>query len=381
MPKSAFTHTVVAILFLAGSCATQQDTRDRPVQDFVVIGYVPGFNGVIDESVIKAEKLTHINYAFVNVRDSLAYLENIATDTVNFRKLNGLKKSNPQLKILISVGGWAWSDYFSDAVLTPSSRRKFAKSNADIVAKYGLDGVDIDWEYPGMIGEDNVFRSEDKENFTLMFKAIREELDALSTQTGKRYLLTTATPCFSHFHQVADMGAAQQYLDYINLMAYDFYVAGPTAGHHSNLYAAESDEHEQSGDRAFRDYIAAGVPPEKLVLGIPFYGRSWIMESSDNRGINRTIASVVRGRGYSFIKDSLMTHPDFVRHWDDRAKVPYLFNKKNNQLVSFDDEQSVQGKIDYVRERNMAGIMFWQYFSDPKEYLLETIHEVRTNNR
>ena len=378
--KNLLPYFFTSALLLTASCMSQKDQSAGSAEgadEFVVIGYVPGFRGEIDETTIDAEKLTHINYAFVNVKDSMAWLENIATDTVNFRKLNSLKIINPDLKILFSVGGWGWSDYFSDAVLTESSRRKFAKANAAIVGEYDLDGVDIDWEYPGMRGQDNVFRTEDKENFTLMFAAIRKELDSLSEATGKRYLLTTAIPCFSRFIEMTEMAKAQEYLDYINLMAYDFYVTGDTAGHHSNLYPSENYDKEQSGDRAYNDYTKAGVAAEKLVLGIPFYGRSWYMKTADHHGINRPVDSLARGGGYSFVKDSIATQPGFVRHWDEKAKAPYLFNAATNQLVSYDDEESVKLKCEYVRDHGMAGVMFWQYASDPKEYLINAIHAFR----
>lgn len=369
---------LATMVLLALSCASpKMVVTEKSPSDFVVIGYVPGFRGIIDESTIDATMLTHINYAFVNVRDSMAWLENIATDTVNFRNLNKLKKINPDLKIMFSVGGWGWSDFFSDAVLTESARRKFARTNAAIVHAYDLDGVDIDWEYPGMRGEDNVFRAEDKENFTLMFKALREELDVLSKKTGKKYFLTTAIPCFTRFIEMTEMGKAQQYLDYINLMAYDFYVAGDTAGHHSNLYPSENYDKEQSGDRAFREYTRAGVPAEKLVLGIPFYGRSWYMNTTEHHGINRGVQALARGGGYTFIKDSIATRPGFVRHWDEKAKAPYLFNETTRQLVTYDDEESVTLKCQYVRDHKMAGVMFWQYASDPKKYLLTAIHETK----
>lgn len=373
----------IVLLYIAflSSCVSQKETASgNDKAEFVVIGYVPGFRGELDETTIDANKLTHINYAFVNVKDSMAWLERPETDTVNFRKLNSLKKINPDLKILFSVGGWSWSENFSDAVLTESSRRKFARTNAAIVADHDLDGVDIDWEYPGMRGQDNVFRPEDKENFTLMFKAIREELDLLSSRTGKKYLLTTAIPCFTRFIEITEMEKAQQYLDYINLMAYDFYVAGDTAGHHSNLYPSENFAKEQSGDRAFQEYTKAGVAPEKLVLGIPFYGRSWIMKSTDHHGINRPVDSVARAGGYTFVKDSMATRPGFQRYWDEKAQAPYLFNTQTRQLVSYDDEESVKLKCEYVKEKGMAGVMFWQYASDPKEYLLNAIHEARQPN-
>ena len=373
MRNNLFCCLLLPFVLLLG-CKSAQD-QPQAEKKLVVIGYVPGFRGELDEKTIDANKLTHINYAFVDVKDSMAWLTNLATDSINFRKLNYLKKDNPNLKIIISIGGWSWSENFSDAVLNESSRKKFATTSAGIVESYNLDGVDIDWEYPGMKGEDNVFRAEDKENFTLMFKAIREELDKLSSRTGKSYQVTTALPCFPKLFEVTDMGKAAEYIDYVNIMAYDFYTSGDTAGHHSNLYPAESYEKEESGDKAYDFYTKAGVPAEKLVLGIPFYGRSWFMKTDDNRGINRAVDSVTRGGGYTFIKDSIMTKPDFMRYWDEKAKAPYLWNAKTRQLVTYDDEESVKVKCEYVKARKMAGVMFWQYASDPKEYLLTAVNE------
>ncbi len=364
---------VVALMFACKP--SQESVLTTKKNKHVIIGYVPGFRGALDEKTIDANKLTHINYAFVDVKDSMAWLTNIVTDTINFRKLNYLKNDNPDLKILISIGGWAWSENFSDAVLTENSRKKFAQTGAAIVEQYNLDGIDIDWEYPGMRGEDNVFRTEDKQHFTLMFKAIREELDKLARKTGKIYQVTTALPCFPRLFEVTEMGEVAKYIDYLNIMAYDYYVAGDTAGHHSNLYHSESYEKEDSGNKAYDLYTKAGVPAEKLVLGIPFYGRSWFMKTDDNFGINRQVDSVTRGGGYTFIKDSIMLRPGFVRHWDDKAKAPFLWNPATRQLVVFDDEESVKYKCDYVKAKNMAGIMFWQYASDPKEYLLTAVNQ------
>jgi chitinase len=362
------------VIALTG-CRIAQEQVETPTHKMAIIGYVPGFRGDLDEKTIDGKKLTHINYAFVDVKDSMAWLTNIETDTINFRRLNNLKKDNPDLKIIISIGGWSWSENFSDAVLTESSRKKFATSSVAIVDQYNLDGVDIDWEYPGLKGEDNVFRDEDKQNFTLMFKAIRDELDKLSTKTGKTYFLTTALPAFPRLFEVTEMGKVAQYIDYVNIMAYDFYVSGDTAGHHSNLFASENYEREDSGDKAYAMYRKEGVPAEKLVLGIPFYGRSWLMKTADNHGINRQVDSTMRGGGYTKIKDSIMHLPGFERHWDEKAKAPYLWNPSTRQLLVYDDEESVKYKCEYVRERKMGGIMFWQYASDPKEYLLTAVNE------
>jgi chitinase len=344
-------------------------------QKKVIIGYVPGFRGELDEKTIDAKKLTHINYAFVDVKDSMAWLTNLETDSINFRRLGTLKKINPDLKILISIGGWGWSENFSDAVLTETSRDKFARTSVEIVEKYDLDGVDIDWEYPGQRGEDNVFRPEDKQNYTLMFKAIREKLDDLAEKTGKTYQLTTAVGANYTYIEHTEMDKAQEYLDYVNLMTYDYYTSGDSAGHHTNLYPPENYEIDQSAHKTFNEFVAAGVPAEKLVMGIAFYGRSWFMKKNDNRGINRPVDSVTRGGGFTFIKDSLLNRPGFVRYWDENARAPYLFNEETRQLISYDDEESVREKCEYVIENNMAGVMFWQYASDPKEYLLDVINE------
>ncbi|MDH3650636.1 MAG: glycoside hydrolase family 18 protein, partial [Saprospiraceae bacterium] len=276
--------------------------------------------------------------------------------------------------ILISIGGWSWSKNFSDAVLTASSRALFAKTSCEIVQKHDLDGVDIDWEYPGLKGDDNMFRPEDKQNFTLMFEALRTELDNLTQRTGKTYLLTSAVAGFKDFLDHTEMAKAAAPQDFINVMCYDYYTSGPTAGHHSNLYPPEDYDQDRSAQKDLNNFIQAGVPPHKLVLGIPFYGRSWIVQNPEKHGINQPRDSVLRGGGYTFIKDSLVNKKGFVRYWDQAAQAPYLFNDERRQLIVFDDEESVRIKCAYVKEHQLAGVMFWQYMSDPKEYLLDEIN-------
>lgn len=365
-------YVVTLIVAALSGCRSGSEIKETPPKP-VIIGYVPGFNGELT-SAIDARKLTHINYAFVNVKDSMALLSNLATDTINFRKLNALKKDNPDLKLLISLGGWSWSENFSDAVLTSSSRKKFAQSCVKMVVDYQLDGVDIDWEYPGFRGEDNIYRPEDRKNFTLMFKSLREELDSLTKKTEKKYLLTTAVPEFKEFLDKTDMDEVSRYLDYVNLMNYDFHTgASDTVGHHSNLYPSRTSQ--RSAHRGVTDFIRAGVPAEKIVMGLPFYGRSWIMQDSTNHGIERVPKSVAKSGGYTFIKDSLVNRNGFRRYWDADAQSPYLFNDQTNQLVVYDDEESVKVKCEYVRKNNLAGVMFWEYEDDPKLYLLTVIND------
>lgn len=343
----------------------------------VVIAYVGGFRGqVLDPQTIAVEKLTHINYAFVDIKNGQAWLTNEKTDTVNFRLLNTLKQRNPGLKIMISIGGWAWSENFSDAVLTEEARRLFAHTSVDIVRKHGLDGVDIDWEYPGVPGEEgNIYRPEDKQHYTLMFKALRASLDSLEAETGKQYQLTTAVGGGKYFIDHTEMDKAQQYLDYVNIMSYD-YKTNPNgiAGHHTNLYGSTKDPEESSADRSVKLYLAAGVPPEKIVVGIAFYGRAWTLPDGENRGLNRQALKGARGGGFTRLKDSLMTQ-GYARHWDKKAKAPYLFHPEQFIFVTYDDERSTRLKCKYVKKHKLGGVMFWEYSSDPKGYLLSTIHK------
>lgn len=358
---------VLFALLMAIQFVRAQADYSKPV----VIGYVEGYNGRVTAANIDARKLTHINYAFVDVKDNRAWLHNERTDTLNFRLLHALKQENPALRILISIGGWTWSKHFSDAVLTDTSRRAFAVSSVDIIRKYQLDGVDIDWEYPGMVGDSNKFRPADKQNYTLMFQAIREELTKLQQETGRYYLLTTATGGFPAYLDHTEMDKAQEYLDYVNLMTYDYSYG--QAGHHTNLYPSKDYNKENSAHKAVTTYTAAGVPAHKLVVGLAFYGKGGVVGTTDNRGFEQQYVSNFRVGGYSFIKDSLSKKDGFRTYWDRKAKAPYLFNAAEKKFATYDNERSVKHKCRYVKKHKLGGVMFWEYSSDPKLYLLNTV--------
>lgn len=367
----------IPALLLVAAAVTALTAARPPKAKPVVIAYVGGFRGLIaNPESIAVEKITHINYAFVDVQHGQAWLTNLATDTINFRKLNALKSRNPDLKILISIGGWAWSENFSDATLTEAGRRLFAHTSVDIIRKYRLDGVDIDWEYPGIPGEEgNIYRPEDKQNYTLMFAAIRASLDTLEKETGRKYLLTTAVGGGNNFIEHTEMSKAAQYLDFVNIMSYD-YKTNPNgiAGHHTNLYGSTADPKEASAHRSVGLFLEAGVPADKIVMGIAFYGRGWTVGSDTARGLNRPATGGYRGGGYTFIKDSL-PGKGFERHWDKSAKAPYLWHPGQRVFISYDDEESVKEKCRYVNKHKLAGVMFWEYSSDPKGYLLDAINQ------
>lgn len=366
-------HFILLNILFCLSTSTTFAQKKKPV----IIGYVGGYNGNIVESAqIDAKKLSHINYAFVDVKGNRAWLTNEKTDTVNFRKLIELKKINPDLKILISVGGWTWSKNFSDAVLSDSSTNNFSQSAVDIVAKHNLDGVDIDWEYPGMIGDKNVFRPEDRIGYTNLFKKLREQLDALGKKTRKKYLVTTAIGGSREFLQHTQMEVAQQYLDYINLMTYDFDgTYDNMAAHHSNLYSPPNMPYIYSGDVVVENLKKVGVQMPKVVLGIGFYGKGKVVASTDNHGLYQIPVRPMFGGGYTFLKDSLINKKGFVRYYDAPSGAPYLFNAEKKIFITYDDEESVKRKCDFIKKNKLAGAMFWEYFSDKKLYLLNVLAE------
>jgi len=340
----------------------------------VIIGYVGGFRGLIATDSIDVWRLSHINYAFIDIKDNRAWLHNEATDTVNLRKLSELKKINPDLKILISVGGWTWSKNFSDAVLTDTSTQNFASSAVAIVSKYNLDGIDIDWEYPGMIGDSNIYRPEDKEHYTILFKDLRRSLDSLSNITHMKYYVTTAVGGSQHYIDHTEMDKVQQYADYINIMSYDYSGGSdPFSGHHTNSYTSSADSNQYSAHRSIQAFIAAGVPPAKIVIGIAFYGKGWQMESADNNGLYRKALKPAHGGGFTYLKDSIINKNGYKQYWDAKAKAPYLFNSVKKIFMSYDNERSVKDKCKYVKHHHLAGAMFWEYNSDKKEYLLKVI--------
>jgi chitinase len=367
--------TIVFILALALAWAHVSAQKN---QKHVIIGYVTGSNhGYVDTALIDPGKLTHINYAFVSCQHNRAVLSRPAIDSVNFKYLVDMKKKNRDLKVLFSIGGWGGCRYFSDAVLTDTARRAFAASAVAIVGKFNLDGIDIDWEYPDDIGAGNIFRIDDKHNYTLLFKELRHGLDSLTAITHHTYLVTAAVGGFKRFLLQTEMGDAQRYLDYVNLMTYDYSQDSlGIAIHHTNLYPSKKYTlpAQNSVQQTVDDFEAAGVPASKLVVGIAFYGRGEAVEDAALNGLgSKMTKNRVRGGGYTFLKDSLINQKGFKYYKDKDARAAYLFNPTTLQFITFDDEYSVKNKCKYVEKKDLAGVMFWEYSSDRKEYLLKEI--------
>lgn len=359
-------------------CAQVVEQPSVTDSDKVIIGYVFSPDEKLDPNSIAAEKLTHINYAFSNIVDG-KLVEGFEHDAENYRVLQELKQRNPDLKILTSVGGWTWSGGFSDMALTAESRQRFIDSALNFVRRHQLDGVDIDWEYPGLPGAGNPHRPEDGANFTLLLRDLRAQLDQLEQELGRSLLLTIASGGFPAFVEINEIGKWQEYLDFINIMAYDYNFPsdGNATGHHTALYSNPRDITGMSADAAVRDHLAAGVPAHKLVMGVAFYGRQWVNVHPENNGLYQmgyTGETTFGNNRYSNLAPNLVNKQGFVRYWDPVARAPWLWNAEQQIFISYDDPQSIRKKSEYVLQHGLSGIMFWQYTSDHQNELLTTIH-------
>jgi chitinase len=343
-------------------------------------------------SELDAAHLTHINYAFASIQDGKVVPGDAWTDTKNpfpgdctsstclkgnFNQLNKLKKANPNLRTLISIGGWTWSGQFSDAALTVASRAKFADSAVQFIRTYGFDGVDLDWEYPVGGGlSSNKARPADKTNFTLLLQAIRGKLDAAQKQDGRTYLLTIAAGAFPEFLNYTEMSQVQKLVDWVNLMTYDYHGDwDKIAGHQAPLYAdtnnPSSSDAKSNIDSTVKAFEAAGVPAKKLNMGIPLYGRGWTGCSSTGQGLYQACTGITEGEyakgihDYSSLeKQGLIGGHGYVRYWSNSAKVPWLFNKATGTFISYEDPESIAYKAQYIRAKGLGGATLWELGQD-----------------
>lgn len=356
---------------------------------------------------IPADKLTHINYAFakispdgeVSLFDPYAATEKSYEGDNweellrgNFKQLQLLKKEHPHLKTLIAIGGWTLSDLFTDIALTPESRVKFAISAVNFMEKYDFNGIDIDWEYPcgGGIAKS---RPEDKQNFTLLIAEIRNQLNELEKKTGQKYLLTVAAPAGDQLNHY-ELSEVSKYIDWYNLMAYDFHGAWEnTTNHQAPLYSNSFDLSAPASRYnvayAVSSYIHAGVSPDQIVLGIPLYSRAWSGVHTDNNGLFQSAAKSAQGTwengilDYSDLHKKIHGRPDeYIVFWDDESKVSWVFNPyvENGAFYTYEDLKTVSEKMKFIKAENLRGAMFWEVSGDIRnsndpQSLINVVHK------
>lgn len=357
--------SVVLALALLASVAANAQTSP------LVVAYVFPQNSTLTPAQIELHALDRINYAFAVIRNGrLTPL--FPTDPANIAVLTDLRRENPSLVVLLSVGGWLGSGGFSEMALTRTSRALFIQDAMDFLTLHHLDGLDIDWEYPGQRGAGNSFRAEDKQNYTALLKELRARFDAETRRTGKRLYLTIAAGASDDFLAHTEMKKVARYVDTVNLMTYDYYDAESDriTGHHAPLYPSPADPQHVSADGSVRAFEAAGVPARKIVLGVPFYGHVWGDVPDVQHGLFQPGKKPASGGGapFSQIEATMLGH-GFTRYWDPAARVPYLYNPETRTFVSYEDAQSVGEKCRYVLDRKLGGVMFWYYGADNGQLL------------
>ena len=404
--------TALAALLLAG-CGSGPRATSTPeptsAQSPRIIGYLAGW-GVRTKGTRIAElpgaALTHIIYAFARITDdgrlalgdpcldagecdSTATSTRQTTEGGNFAELRRLKGRHPQLKLLMAVGGWSGSGKFSDVALTAESRAAFTKSAVDLVIRRwpGLfDGIDIDWEYPVRGGlATNVTRPEDRANFTLLLRALRNELDAQGGQDRQRYLLTIATIAGPAVFAQMELDKVTALVDWLNVMTYDYHAGSRIAHFNAPLYTAAGDPTPGfTIDSTVQRYLGGGVPPAKLVMGVPFYGRVYGGVAATNGGLFQPAPGPIpeEWRTGTDFKSLVRRRPEasgFARVLHPEARVPILYNAATGVWITYDDPESIAEKAGYVRSRGLGGVMAWELGGDDAAgTLVRTIHRALT---
>lgn len=304
----------------------------------IVVGYVTSWS----DHDVKPEYVTHINYAFGHVQPSFRSIR--IDNAERMKAMIALKKQAPHLKVLLSIGGWG-SGNFSEMAADSENRLAFAADCRRVIDEYGLDGIDIDWEFPTSSAAEISSSPDDTKNYTLMMRDIRQAI-------GTDKLLTLATVCSGDY---IDFNDIMPYVDFVNIMAYD--MENPPK-HNAPLYQSSKHGGWINCDKAVKAHIAKGVPASKLVLGMPFYGHG--------RDIYENFTDF----------KNVKVPNGYIACWDDEAKVPYVTDKDGRFVLSYDDARSIGLKCDYLLEAGMLGAMFWDDAGDDGNH---TLHKTIAN--
>jgi len=315
------------LIFLAVLTAVMPAQAGDKNQKPVVVAYVTAGTDEVPDPFV----MTHINYAFGNVNQTFDGVD--IQKPERLRMIVGLKQQNPELKVLLSIGGWT-SGRFSEMAATEENRQGFAKDCRRIVDEYGLDGIDMDWEYPTSSEAGISSSPEDTDNFTLLMAELRRVL-------GPEKLLTMATICTAKY---IDFEHCLQYMDLVNVMSYD--MSDPNKQHHAALYPSPISGY-CTGSEAVEAHLTAGVPKEKLVMGMPFYSKG----RRSDPGVDEYLQTGQLPVGYQHC-------------WSDEAQSAYVANEKGEFVWAYETVRSLTAKCQYILDHQLRGAMYWDYASD-----------------
>lgn len=365
-------HLFVSLILLVGcnhnpqsenpadaSQATNNDSIEtyKEITPLRVIGFYHGDDSEIEKYNI--EKLTHIVFCFTTLKGHKIGFKK-AEDKETLQKLCALKNNYPNLKVLVSFGGWGGCYSCSNVFARESYRKGFAKSVKDFLIENNADGFDLDWESPVIGGFPNHNASEDdKENFTKLIKELRTALPS------EMELSFDANTFKAYVEKSVDWDRVMPFVDYVNLMTYSLPGNNPNrTGHHTALYSSPAQI--ESVDMAVRRFDSLGVPKHKLIIGAAFYGEMVETVDTINHGLGRN--GVFKAHiNYQGISSKLLKDSNYTYHWDSASKAPYLYNSTNQTFVTFDNRKSVSLKAKYAVENQLGGIMFWKLDADSYE--------------
>ncbi|HLX25195.1 MAG TPA: glycoside hydrolase family 18 protein [Usitatibacter sp.] len=381
-----------------------------PAPSREVVGYYPAWKGVFD---FDATRLTVVNYAFLDIcwdgKHGNGAVEALAPcaggngsivlghpqfEGPVLEALAKAKRAHPHLRLMASVGGWNWSNRFSDMASDFVTRSQFIASSLEVLRRYDFDGIDIDWEYPASIGvacaagQKTCDRPEDKDNFATLGRELRAALDRAGAADGKRYLFTVAAGADAKY--VFDGSKSSAWLanlarstDWINLMTYDYHGTWERAAYFvAPLARDEADPNAANVESSVRLFLDQGIEPSKLALGAPFYGKGWsgCEAGPDGSVLYAPCAGLARedheaSFEFAYLVDEGFLSRDeeglytrggrgFVRHWDAAAKAPWLYNPQTRVFIAYDDETSIREKARFARQAGLRGMMFWELSQD-----------------
>lgn len=335
---------------------------------FTVTAYFMGSPEQADS--VDASKLTHIIFSFCHLKGNTLQVDN-SRDATTISNLVALKKKNPSLKVLLSLGGWGGCEPCSDVFSTAKGRKDFAESVLQLNKFFKSDGIDIDWEYPAVEGyPGHRFVPADKDNFTALIKELRRTL-------GPQYEISFAAGGFQKFlDEAVDWKSVVDDVDRINVMTYDLVNGYSTlTGHHTALYS--NGDQKESTDNAVSYLVKLGVPANKIVIGAAFYGRMWENVGPDRNGLYQS-GKFKMGLNFDRFSKELTAEKGWTSYWDDATKAPYAYNATQKLFITYDDRKSMETKTKYAIDKKLNGIMFWEITNDiPTGGLLDAINYVK----
>jgi chitinase len=333
-----------------------------------VIAYYAGDPVTMDSFPV--EKLTQIIFSFCHLKENRLNVSN-AWDSTTIHNLVQLKKRNPALKVLLSMGGWGGCFTCSAVFSTDEGRKEFAQSVKEVNDYFQTDGIDLDWEYPAIQGPpDHPFSPADRSNFTALLQELRKTL-------SKKKEISFAAGGFStYLERSIEWDKVMPLVNRVNLMTYDLVHGYSTVtGHHTPLYS--TPEQKESADHAVNYLLSIGVPAGKLVIGAAFYARVFEGVEDINNGLYQP-CKFRNGVGFKNFATTFSPGNGFNYFWDSIAAAPFLYNKTEKLFVTFDDSLSIEHKTQYVISRHLNGIMFWQLMDDKRmNGLLDVIDRSR----